>query len=62
MEDPLERAQRQAEEAMERTVRLRSVFLEQGVRRYVQEIADEHRRKVGGGDRSPEGTIEDQDR
>ena len=61
MEDPLDKAQRQADEALERTVRLRRMFLEQGVQRYVQEIADEHRRKEGRvSGRSPEGTVENE--
>ena len=49
MDDPLEIAKQQADEAFERTTRLRTVFLEGGVRKYIQQIADEHRRKIGGG-------------
>ena len=57
--DPLEEAQRQANEASDRNRRLRSVFLERGVAQYIQEIADEHRRKIGGGARPPQGDRED---
>jgi len=50
MDDPLEIAQQQADEALERTTRLRRVFLEQGVQQYIREIVNEHKqREVGGG-------------
>lgn len=63
MDDPLEIAQQQADEALERTTRLRRVFLEQGVQEYIQEIVNEHKqqREVGGGARTPEGDRENQD-
>ena len=61
MDDPLEIAQKQADEAFERTTRLRRVFLEQGVQQYILEIADEYRRKVGGGAGTPEGDRENSD-
>ena len=61
MEDPLDVAQQQADEALERTVRLRHVFLEQGLQEYIREIADEYRRKVGGRAGAPEGDRENQD-
>jgi len=63
MEYPLEIAQQQADEAFERTDRLRNVFLEQGVQKYVEAILDEHRkqREVRGGAGAPEGDRENQD-
>jgi len=54
MEDPLEVAQQQSDEALERTNRLRSVFIEKGVREYIREIANEYRRKISGGSGAPE--------
>ena len=61
MDDPLEIAQQQADDAVRKTNRLRSVFLERGVREYIREIANEYRRKVGGGSGAPEGDRENQD-
>ena len=62
MDDPLEIAQQQADEALERTTRLRRVFFEQGVQQYIREIVNEHKqREVGGGARTPEGDRENQD-
>ena len=54
MEDPLEIAQQQADEAIERTTRLRKVFLSQGVQQYIREIVNEHKqRQVGGSAGAP---------
>lgn len=63
MEDPLDAAQRQADEALERTNRLRRVFLEQGVQEYIQEIVNEHKqqREIGGGPGAPQGDRENSD-
>ena len=62
MEDPLEIAQQQADEAVERTTRLRKVFLNQGVQQYIREIVNEHKqREVGGGAGASEGNRENSD-
>ena len=61
MGDPLEDAQQQADGAFERTARLRKVFLEGGVREYIQQIADEHRRKIGGRAGAPGSSRETED-